>query len=67
MVDCKISKIVIFVNLTKKILKITKKARLNIIYKCVDTVYIMTNISKALIVLTITTTVASTTYPFTSI
>ncbi len=59
-VDYKTPKIVIFVNLTKKILKIVKKVRLNIIYKYIDVIYIIIDILRVLIILaTIAATVSA--------
>ena len=63
-VDCKISRIVIFINLTKKILKIVKEVRLDIIYEYTDAVYIIIDILRVLIVLIATTAVASITNLF---
>ncbi len=47
--DNNISKIAILANPTKKCLKFNKNIRLEIIYKCVDTVYIMMDIIKAFV------------------
>ncbi len=57
MVDCKTLKIVILINLTKKILKVIKRVRLSTIHECIDVVYIITDMFKVFIVLT---TIAAT-------
>jgi len=46
-------KIVILTNPTKKHLEFNKNIQLKIIYKCVDTMYIITDISKAFALMTI--------------
>ena len=66
-VDCKIPKIAMFVNLTKKILKVVKKVRLDIIYECANIVYIMTDMFKALTILIVITAAASAIDPFISV
>ncbi len=48
--DNNIPRIAILMNLTKKRLEFSKNIRLEIIYKCVDIVYIMTDITKAFVV-----------------
>ncbi len=67
LVDYKIFKIAMFVNPTKKILKIAKRIRLNIIHECIDAVYIITNIFKVLTVLTTIVIIASVINLFTFI
>ena len=67
LVDCKISKIVIFINPTKKILKVAKGIRLDTIHEYIDAVYIMTDISKVLTVLIVIAAAASVINPFISI
>ncbi len=63
-IDCKTLRIAMFVNLTKKILKIIKGIQLSIIHKCVNAVYIIIDISKAFTILTTIAIVASATHPF---
>ncbi len=53
-IDYKTLKIAMFINLTKKILKVVKKVRLGIIHKYTDIVYIMIDMSRVLTILTIT-------------
>ncbi len=59
--------IVMFANSTKKILEVVKKVRLNIIYKCINTVYIIINIFRVFIILTAIVVAASVIDPFISI
>ena len=56
-----------FINLTKKILKVVKGVRLDIIYKYIDIVYIMIDMFKVFTVLVTIATTASTIDPFISI
>ena len=48
--DNNIPRIAILMNLTKKRLEFSKNIRLEIIYKCIDIVYIITDITKAFVV-----------------
>jgi len=63
--DFKTLKIAMFVNPTDKTLKVAKRVRLNIIYKYTNTVYIITDMFRAFIVLTVITAAASSMEPFT--
>ncbi len=66
-IDFKTFKIVILVNSTDKTLKITKKVRLNTIYKYANVIYIMINIFRTFTILTITTAAIFFIEPFTSV
>ncbi len=57
--DNKTPRIAILANLTKKCLEFSKNIWLGTIYKCVDTVYIMADISKAFVIVTTASSVLS--------
>jgi|SRR6266566_6552304 len=52
-------KIVILANSTKKCLELNKNIRLKTIYKCIDIVYIMTDITKAFAIIITTFSILS--------
>jgi len=54
-----IFKIAILVNPIKKYLEFNKNIQLKTIYKCVDIVYIMTDIIKAFVIMTIVSSIFS--------
>jgi len=66
-IDFKIFKIAMFANLIDKILKIVKKVWLSIIHKCIDVVYIITDMFRALTILAVIAVAISFIEPFTSI
>jgi len=57
--DNNILKIIILTNPIKKRLEFNKNIRLEIIYKYVDTTYIITNIIKAFVIMAITSSILS--------
>jgi len=63
-IDFKTSKIAMFVNPTDKTLKITKRVRLNIIYKYIDVIYIIIDIFRAFTILIVITVAVFSTEPF---
>ncbi len=65
--DFKTLKIVMFTNPTDKTLKVIKEVRLNIIYECVNTIYIIIDMFRTFIILVIITAATFSIEPFTPI
>ncbi len=67
LIDYKTLKIIILTNLTKKILKIARRIQLDIIHEYTDTIYIIIDIFRTLIVLIAIVAIASAIDPLTSV